>query len=573
MDEQILENNADGSEALYDPRGEDVTVQHPPSSDGSDVEPVATESLPDELKAEGRMEQQTSQPEGDAVEALYRQSLLHLQNGEWQEARAGFEQVLQLRPDHAAAQAFLEETRLKAALDEERPEPRRLRFRGATRVLLIILLAANAIVLPLAASRWIRTRWIEPQRAAQEAQERKLQQVEEAFGLLANRDYPAAEQAFETLLAEDPDNEQLLQGLQETQDRMALAADYAEAEAAIAAQNWSAADEVLSSIIARDPRYADVEVKLAYVQQQQGLSAALDKAETAYRAGDWQQAVAAYEALRSSNVDYQKETVTAHLFESYLQRGMELVRATKGNTDAVRQARALFEKALTLQPRQPQVMEELALADTYLQGQAQLINGDFEAARAALEWVYGQQPDYADGNAELLLKISKGEAPFTSTPVDPAVVPPAVVPGSTAAAPWGGSFERQYNTALEQGDVAFAAGNYAQAESAYVLATVAAIYSGFDSVERLFISYVKLGTVYARREYNELAVAALKTAIDVMARSATGAPATAYEPYVTQGDEDVQRGDYAQALAQYDQAIQTISQSCNCGLEDWSVTP
>lgn len=562
------------------PGGQNSLVEGPPPESGSQAQPGPTGSAQAGHGAEpgsaGLPAPAMAQPSEEQVEALYQKSLLHLQNGEWEEAIAGFEEVLRLRPDHAAAQALLEEARLKAALEKEKPKPRRLRFRGALRPLLYVLLAANAILIPLAATRWAYARWIEPQRLAQEAQARRLQQTEQALQYLASRDYAAAEELFRALLAEDPDNPQLQQGLQETLQKAALAADYAQAEAAIAAQNWSQANELLQAIIARDPRYADVAVKLAYVQQQLTLSTLLDKAETAYAAGDWQQAVAAYESLRSTNLEYQRERVTARLFESYVQRGIELVRATKGATDAVRQARGLFEKALTLRPREPQVMQEIALADTYLQGQAHLVNGNFEGARAALQWVYDQQPDYAGGNAERLLKISRGEAPYvldSTTPTGTTAVPPALVPGSAAGTPWGGSFERQYNTALQQGDIAFSAGNYAQAESAYVLATVAAIYSGFDAVERLFVSYVKLGTVYAKREYNELAVSALKTAIEVMARSPTVVPPTTYEQYVAQGDEYARAGDYAKAFAAYDQAIQTISASCNCGLENWSVVP
>jgi hypothetical protein len=543
MDEPRLESNSDSSGA--------------PSAPGGEAPNVDARS--------GR----TAQPDRDPVDTLYQLSLLHFQNGEWQEASAGFEEVLRLRPDHPTARAFLEETRLKASLEESKPQPRRFRFRGATGVLLYILLAVIAILWLFIGGRWAYARWIEPQRIIQEAQALKTQQVDQAFKYLADRDYAAAKQAFRALLAEDPDNPQLQQGLQQTQEKMALAASYAKAEEAITAQNWSEADQVLTAIIAQDPHYADAEVKLAYVQQQQGLSAAFDKAETAYLAGDWEQAAAAYEALRSSNADYQKQTVTAHLFDSYRQQGIALVRSTKGDTDAVVAAKALYQKALTVQPQQPQAMQEIALADMYLEGQAQLANSGFQAAQAALEWVVQQQPDYADGNAAMLLSLAKAQIPVTPTPT-PAR---AAVPKPTASVVWRNEFERQYTTAMQQGDAAFSVRDYAQAEGAYILATVSAIYSGFDAAQWLFVSYVKLGTVYAKRSNNEAAVSALKTAIAVITQSTTAIPSTTYEPYVTQGDVYAQKGDYARAFPQYDKAIQALNQQCKCGLENWSVVP
>jgi tetratricopeptide (TPR) repeat protein len=244
-------------------------------------------------------------------------------------------------------------------------------------------------------------------------------------------------------LVEDPDNPQLQQGLQEAQARIALSESYAKAEAAIAAQDWNEAARLLRTIIAQDPRYATAGARLAYVEEQQNLSATLDKAEKAYLASDWEQAIASYEALRSSNADYQKETVTGHLFESYLQQGMHLVRSTKGSTDAVHEAKVLFEKALTLRPQQAQAVQEIALADKYLEGQTQLASGNLEAAQAALEWVCQQQPDYADGNAAMLLRTSKGEAPATAAPTPTLPVPTPAGPVTPES-----GFQRQYASSL-----------------------------------------------------------------------------------------------------------------------------
>jgi tetratricopeptide (TPR) repeat protein len=515
-------------------------------------------------------------PAADEVDALYQQSLLHFQNGAWAKASAGFEKVLRLQPDHAAAKAFLEETHLKAALDQNKPQPRRFRFRGTLRPLLIVLLAVSVTLLLVLEGRWIYAHWVKPQRATQQVQTQKTQQVEQAFTYLANRDYDAAEQAFRTLLAEDPNNQQLQQGLEETLLRRGLADSYAQAEAAITAQNWSEATRLLTAIVAEDPGYAEAQARLAYVQEQQNLLATLDAAEKAYQASEWQQAITAYEALRNSNIDYQKDTVTAHLFDSYLQRGIELVHTSRGSTEAVQGAKTLYEKALALRPLEPQAIHELALANKYLEGQAQLANGNLQAAQAALEWVCQQEPDYGGGNAAMLLRLSKGEAVLAPTPTVsvPAAAPPTS-PMPTPSAPVApeGSFQHQYATALQMGDAAFGAGDYAQAEEAYRQATAVAIHGGTDAARWLFVAYVKLGTAYAKRGNNEAAVAALKTGIDVMTRSATAIPATAYADYVQQGDDYAQKKDYANAFAQYDKAIHAVGQKCNCGLQDWSVVP
>jgi tetratricopeptide (TPR) repeat protein len=598
--------------------GEKHMDEHTPQDNSSNTPFLAGSETPAGDGGSG----QTAESSADQVDALYQQSLLHFQNGEWRQAIAGFEEVLRLRPDHAAAKSFLEETRLKASLDKNKPKPRRLRWRGATRPLLYLLLAAGVILLLLAGGQWAYSRWVEPQRIAQQAQTRKTQLIEQAFKYLADRDYAAAEQSFRALLAEDPNSEQFQKGLEETRNRMALADSYAKAEAAIAARRWSEATQLLSTIIAQDPTYAEAQTKLAYVQAQQKLSAALDTAEQAYLAGEWLQAAAAYEALRSSDAEYQKDTVTAHLFDSYLQQCIQLVQSTQGDTDAVLQARDLYQKALTLQPRQAQVMQGVALADKYLEGQAQLANGNLQAAQEALEWVVQQQPDYAGGNAAKLLRTARGETPVaptptvaepspaavtltsvsptptpvpptptpippTSTPVPPTStpvpptrtpvpptrtpVPPTRTPAPTATP--ASEFQRQYAIAIELGDCAFGLGEYTAAESAYLQATTLAIHLGSDAARWLFAAYVKLGTVQAKKGDNEAAVSAIKTGITIMTHSATAIPSTAYEDYVQRGDNYAQNRDYANAFAQYDKAIRVIDLKCNCGLETWSIVP
>ena len=683
MDEQMLENNPAGSEPVNPAPGNGTEeppasseAQYPPLSSEAEEPPAGNEaqypplsSAPEEPPAGGETEYpapapeteaQAAPPTEDEIDALYQRGLLHFQNGEWQEASAAFEEVLRVRPDHARAQAFLEETRLKASLDQNKPQPKRRRFQGWTRSVLWILVAANILLFLAVGARWVYSRWIEPLRATQDAETQKAKDAEQAFKYLADRDYTAAEQAFRALLVEDPDNQELQQGLQETQKRIALADSYARAESAIAAQNWNEAARLLRTILTQDAGYAEAQARLTYVEGRLNLNAALDEAERAYLAGNWQQAIATYEALRSSDAEYQKETVSAHLFESYLQQGIYLIRSTKGTADAVREARALFVKALTLQPQQAQIMQEIALADKYLEGQTQLANGNLQAAREALERVLQEQPNYADGNAAALLKITKGEVPEgptpeataatpsepapttaaatpvppTSTPVPPTrtpvpptatpvpptatpvpptatpipptatpvpptrtpvpptatpvpptrtpvpptrtPVPPTATPVPPTPAPTAtpqSAYQRQYAAAMQVGDTAFAAGEYAAAETAYLQATTVAIHLGSDAARRIFAAYVKLGTTYAKRGNNEAAVAAIKTAITMMTQSATAIPPEAYEDYVKQGDRYAQNKDYANAFVQYDKAIRAIALKCDCGLENWSVVP
>jgi tetratricopeptide (TPR) repeat protein len=491
------------------------------------------------------------------IDALYERSLQHFQEGHWQEALAGFEEVLRLDPEHADARIFLDEARLKASLDQDRPKPRRIRLQGRVRSLAFILAALSAVVVLIAGVRWAYRRWVTPRQAVQEAVTRKSQELEKAYEYLAQRDYAAAEEAFRAVLAQDPDNQEAQDGLAEIQKRSGLDQTYGEAQQAISQQNWDEALRLLATILSQDPGYRDAQEKQRFVQEQQRLASSFDQAEKAYAAANWLEAIASYESLRDLDLQYQKQTVTEHLFDSYLQQGIHLIESTNGDSQAVQEAQALFQKTLTLRPQHPQAMQEIALADKYLEAQTLLAQGDSEGAATALQWVYQRQPDYAGGNVAALLKATgAGEL------IEP---PTATTPEAT--------FQAQFAHSMQNGDAAMAAHDYAQAAQHYRQATITAIHGGYDAARWLFASYAKLGTAHARSANYDQAVEALKTSITVMSKSAVAIPSSSYADYVQQGDRYAQSKDYQDALAQYQKALQALGAKCNCGLENWSVLP
>ncbi len=496
------------------------------------------------------------------TDAVYQQSLLHFQNGEWQDALAGFQDVLRLCPDHAEARAFLEETRLKASLDQDKPKPKRFRLQAVKRPALILIILSLIVALGMGL-RWAYGHWVEPGKALQQQELQKAQQLEQAYQYLAERDYVAAEEAFRTFLAKDPTNQEAQEGLAEVERKAALAESYAQAQQAIARQDWDEALRILGAIIEQDPGYKGVQAQQAHVQEQQQLSILFDEAEEAYHASDWQEAISSYETLTNLDTEYQKQSVTEHLFECYLKLGISLVQTTKGESEAVHEAQDLYQKALALQPQQPEAMQETALAKSYLEGQTRLAQGDVEGAIAALEWVHEQRPDYADGNAAALLKTAGGDTEVAQTEIDDSTAPSAAE----------GSFQQQYDSLMQQGDTAIAAGDYTQAEQYYRQATSIAIHGGYNSARWLFAAYVKAGTASARKDSYEQAVEQARTAIRIMTKSAIAIPSSSYANYIEQGDRYVEDKDYQNALAEYDKALRVIGQKCDCGLENWSILP
>ena len=517
-------------------------------------------------------------PEADVLgrgpqdaDSLYQEGLQHFQNGRWQEAIEGFEAVLRLAPEHLEARAFLEEARLKASLDQDQPKPKRTFLSGRMKRLILVAGAMAAVLVVLVAAKWAYERFIVPGQAQQQAQARLARQLEQANKLLGERDYAAAEQAFRTLLELDPASTAAQQGLADAQKKSALSADYAKAQQELEKENWDEAARLLTAIIAQDSGFKDAQALLTKAQGQQQLTSAFEAAESGYASGDWKKAFSAYESLRNLDAEYRRETVTEHLFKSYVKLGVQLVAGAGTSTEPVQEAQILYQKALELKPQDAEAVLELLLAEKYLDGEGRLAQGDKAGAAVLLEWVVQQKPNYAGGNAAALLATTGAVAKAAEVTPTPAAVVVGPTPAPPAVAE--GIFQQKYASLMSQGDAALKAADYAAAEQDYHEAALAAVHGGYNSARWLFAAYAKAGTASARRGDYAPGVEQVRTAITIITKSATAIPVETYTEFVSNGDNYATKKDYPSALSQYSKALQVISQKCNCGLENWSILP
>ncbi len=512
----------------------------------------------------------SQEPQSRQADSLYQQSLQLYQDGLWEQAMAGFQEVLQLDPQNADAQALLEDTQLKASLETSKPKPRR----GMPRLVrvLAIALAGLALLACGATSVYLVNQlYLVPQQRAERYAQQQAQLLADAQKAMANRDYATAESLYRTLLEQDPENPIAKTGIEQAQAIAALAGRYDRAKQAIASLDWAQAEALLTDILHEDPLYRDVQQQLLYVQEQMRLFEFLQQAEQYSASSDWDRAITAFESLRNLNTEYEKLKVTDGLFDSFLSQGAKLIEGTRGTTDAAQEAKALFQKALTLRPQDPRGVLQMSLVDRYLEAQARLSQGDKAGAQAALEALVKQQPDYAGGNAAALLQMLTGPM-TTPTPS----LPPAPSPMPTAApvpiAP-GASYLQHYADLVSRGDAGLTAGDYLLAEDMYQQSIWAAALCGQDSAKWLFVAHVKAGTANARNGQLATGVARIQTGIEIITKSAQAIPPESYSTYVAEAEAAVGRNDLRGALASYGQVVHVLSRKCHCGLEDWSILP
>ena len=332
---------------------------------------------------------------------LYQQALSYLQRGEWQEAIARLAQLSDQHPESHQVKALLDEARLKASLDKgARVEAKRPSLLS-NRWIRILLLSDLILIVISLVLYFGRDKLLAYQRQWQLYVENKRRQtvvarlLQEGQRHLAAGDYENAARNFEELLALSPDHRKAQEGLSEAREMMAVASLYEQAMDMVKGERWEEALEHLEQIAQIEPSYKDVARQIAFVRRRIKVAGLFREAEGLYQASDWQGAAAKYEEVRRLDLDYRRQVVEDRLFDCYLNWGMELVEAG-GSVESVREALALFEKALALRPLEACAGAERRLAKAYLEAMDMVKGERWEEALEHLEQIAQIEPSYKD---------------------------------------------------------------------------------------------------------------------------------------------------------------------------------
>ena len=453
---------------------------------------------------------------------LYQQALSYLQRGEWQEAIARLAQLSDQHPESHQVKALLDEARLKASLDKgARVEAKRPSLLS-NRWIRILLLSDLILIVISLVLYFGRDKLLAYQRQWQLYVENKRRQtvvarlLQEGQRHLAAGDYENAARNFEELLALSPDHRKAQEGLSEAREMMAVASLYEQAMDMVKGERWEEALEHLEQIAQIEPSYKDVARQIAFVRRRIKVAGLFREAEGLYQASDWQGAAAKYEEVRRLDLDYRRQVVEDRLFDCYLNWGMELVEAG-GSVESVREALALFEKALALRPLEACAGAERRLARLYVEGYDLYQQGCWEEAVVKLEKAYRERPSYAGGQLARLLHEAyiKNGAAYAEE----------------------GAFElaqEQYRKALEIGG------------------------DEEDGVTQLLCeAYIKGGDACLKAGSYELACEQYRQALRLKGYGNEEAGAIA-RAYVSDGDAYVEAADYRLAAEQYRRALEVL---------------
>lgn len=242
--------------------------------------------------------------------------------------------------------------------------------------------------------------------ALSEQQQEILQQAQSA---LSASQYREALDLFESVLAENPKNEDALKGQNETKRQMKLANDYQLAIDRIESGNLQQALELLAALQVEAPGYRDVATRIEEIKSQTGAPRLFEEAEFAFTNNLWLTAIVQYEDLRTLDNRYEPDLVEDRLSTSYLKAGQQIVSVRPGDSTMLQQAEEYFRRSLQLNANDRSAKAESELLEAFLSAENLVQQESYEQGAEMLNNIYTERPEYFGGYAaELLFRAYVG---------------------------------------------------------------------------------------------------------------------------------------------------------------------
>jgi tetratricopeptide (TPR) repeat protein len=361
-------------------------------------------------------------------EALYTRGMAHYRRREWQRAMEYFVRLKSLEPNRPGIDALLDELdwfiQLQAMGPESQPAeaeaeavsqvvepevrevpPPRVRTRPAGRWLKWQWVIFPLVIIALAVVAYVL--FTLPQTDPIQVL------YNQAQARMSVGDYEGAIQAFDEILARDPNHKGAQFGLEKARRQANLRTLYQNAKTYIANEQWELASAELNKILEIDPSYADASTLAETVESRRSITALYEEGKKYFQDGAWAMAIDRLLRVRDRDSLYEDANVRQMLYTAYVSEGVSLLADSNSGVSEIRKAIQHFSSALTLRPQNQEVADLKRDAEVYLAGYTAYESKEWDLAIARFKSLHQTKPDYAKGNLAKLLYgtyIHRGDA-------------------------------------------------------------------------------------------------------------------------------------------------------------------
>ncbi len=472
-------------------------------------------------------------------DSRFKKALSDLQSGHWDKGIDELNQIRGDYPDSKDLRNLVGEMETRARIDEyEIEENKTLNRKRYTRIAVMAVLALLAITLVYFGvstySEWMQSQY-QLARARIESEAAGIQiavMYRNGQSFLQSGRTAEALVVFQDIAAIDPDYPGLQAYIEQTEKEIELEERYNAAMQLINLNDLEGAMVALEEINALEPFYKDVPLRIEEIRNRFFLADILAQADQAYQESNWVQAASSYETVRAIDQLYLPDEIEQRLYESYINAAQSAMREDTTSFENLQEAESYFNKALALRPRDPATKQERAqlreifrttLADTYVSAAKEVLQNQedsLQAITAAEEYfrkalaLQPQDPDILI-QQNLSQRFISAQNDFNNKNWSEVISALEYVYSQEPSYANGTSLQTLYEAYVGRGDDFLAFGSYEEALSDYTRAASIAEERDEPSIG-LYATQIKIAEVYGKLGDYENAVFAYEDAIETL---------------------------------------------------------
>ena len=442
-------------------------------------------------------------------------AMTHFQKGEWAAGLSALDEVRKEFPGLPSLEALRQDILLKTQfeldeiLDQKEDLKKKLRRNGVRLVMLGLAIVFVYFGVQTFSS-WIIDQWTNIQQGVAldfRSVELAIKYRDAQSYLLANQPEPALG-IIQEISDSDPTYPGLEVLLEEAKGMQALETLYAEALQNLDQGDTVTALEKLEVLNREHPNYQDVAIKIQEIQGDLYLLDLFNQAEKAYEKQDWTSATAQYETLRAIAPNYRSDLMEQRLIRSYMNLASEILEAEDESPETLAVAESYFRKVLVLNPRdeallveQNRIKEQFnqRLFDYYIQAAREAVVGQedslnaLEIANDHLNKALRLRPK--DPNTLLEINLTKAylqaQIDFEAEQINRAITNLEFIYANDPGYANGTALQTLYESYMLRGDIFAATGELEPALSDYQSATEVALKTS-NPVLKLYFAKIKI---------------------------------------------------------------------------------
>jgi tetratricopeptide (TPR) repeat protein len=321
---------------------------------------------------------------------IFQEVLQSFQTGDWTQGFEQLDVLVERYPSKRELRDFRDEMRLRARIDQyevddKKRDTRKKILRWGVVLTFIGLLIASFVWGINSYSTWLQDQWSGVRANFVE----EIQAIDTAVKFSDAQNYLSAGRPQDalSLLVEIEEQNPDFPGLDdiraEATQTLALEEQYQEGVALQDDGDLSAALAIFEDIKDEHSNYKDVDLRIEELEQKLILDELLTQAETAYENEDWAEAILLFKNVRELAPKYEVELIEDRLIASYINAANFVLETEAQTSETLMLADSYFRDALKLRPMDAEILtaQDLALS-TFKE---RLFNSYLEKARATLE--------------------------------------------------------------------------------------------------------------------------------------------------------------------------------------------